>query len=345
MAERYGIVYMGSKEKILHLIRYIIEREYEKKYFIDLFCGGLSVTSYVLQHSQMNVIANDLNKYVIALYREILDNNSVNFDRVKYEWVSREKFNHVRDFPDKYEDWYVGYVLNVWSFGCNQNDYLYAKDLEENKHAIHQAIVFNDFSLMKANPIFDDFSYDVKYPIDYKKHPAHQRIFFMKKIKQYIKNSEGLDRLQHLERLEQMENLTQMEHINVVKRNIPFKERLSLYSADWKLTYEALPKSVLENAVIYCDPPYEGTKQYQFGKDFNYEEFWDWFRKCPYSVYVSSYKAPDDIEPINYDYKNQLLDNGKRGDNKPKKKAKENIYWNGKGNPEPTLFDLLFGGE
>ena len=33
----YGMPYMGSKSKIVHLIQYILERHYDKKYFVDLF--------------------------------------------------------------------------------------------------------------------------------------------------------------------------------------------------------------------------------------------------------------------------------------------------------------------
>lgn len=338
---RYGIVYMGSKEKILFLIRYILEREYKQEYMIDLFCGGLSVSSFVLQNSQKKVIANDLNHYVISLYIEILNKNP-EYNVKKYEWVSRELFEDVRDNPQKYPDWYVGFVLNVYSFGCNQKDYLYAKDLEADKHALHQAIVFNDFSLMKQNDLFKGFELNESIKkIDYKKHPG-KRLAFMRVFKDFIKQNDGTARLAQLERLEQMESISQMEHLSAVSRNEKLLDRLSLYSADYLDLYNSLPKEVLEKSFIYCDPPYEDTKQYRFGTDFDYEQFWEWFRTCPYSVYVSSYTAPDDIQPINFEHKYQLLDNPK---DRPKKKVVENIYWNGKGNAEPTFYDLLFAEE
>ena len=108
--------------------------------------------------------------------------------------------------------------------------------------------------------------------------------------------------------------------------------------------YSSLKSHTPENTFIYCDPPYEDTKQYLFGKDFDYEEFWKWFRDSPYSIYVSSYKAPDDIKPLNFDFKQVNLDNGARKNERTaeKKKAVENIYWNGKGKAEPTFLDKLF---
>ena len=339
MSKRYGIVYMGSKEKILNLINYIFEREYKKKTFIDLFTGGFSVSSFALQRTNFNVISNDLNKYVIALYEELLSGGE-NFEQVKYDWISRVQFETVRDYPDSYPDWYVGYVLNVWSFGCNQKDYLYAKDLEDNKKALHQAIVFNDFSLINENPLFEG----LKIPstitnIDFKEHPL-KRLAFMEKFKKFIKTKDNKE----LKRLEQLESLSQMLHLNAIEANIEFKHRLELHSMDWKELYNQIPTDILEDAFIYCDPPYENTKQYLFGSDFDYEDFWDWFRNCPYSVYVSSYTAPEDIEPINFVPKQVNLDNGNRSNDRmaKKKKAIENIYWNGKGNAEPTMLDLLF---
>lgn len=339
MNTRYGIVYMGSKEKILDLINYMFEREYKKKTFVDLFTGGFSVSSFALHKTNFNVISNDLNKYVIGLYKELLDGGK-DFEQVKYDWISRVQFEMVRDYPDSFPDWYVGYVLNVWSFGCNQKDYLYAKDLEENKKALHQAIVWNDFRLINENPLFEGFKISSTITnIDFKEHPL-KRLAFMEKFKKFIKTKDN----DELKRLEQLESLSQMLHLNAIEANIKFKHRLELHSKDWKELYDKIPTDILEDAFIYCDPPYENTKQYLFGGDFDYEAFWDWFRNCPYSVYVSSYTAPEDIEPINFIPKQVNLDNGNRSNERvtTKKKAIENIYWNKKGNAVPTMLDLLF---
>jgi len=107
---------------------------------------------------------------------------------------------------------------------------------------------------------------------------------------------------------------------------------------DWLELYKLLPVDILKNAIIYCDPPYKATAQYQVGKGFNYNAFWQWFRTCPYSVYVSSYQAPKDIQPLNFELKIQLLNSNGR------QKKQENIYWNGKGDYTPTLFDEIYYG-
>lgn len=53
------------------------------------------------------------------------------------------------------------------------------------------------------------------------------------------------------------------------------------------------------NMVIYCDPPYAATKQYE--SDFDNDAFWEWVRETTPKVkalYVSEYDAPKDFKCI-----------------------------------------------
>lgn len=54
---------------------------------------------------------------------------------------------------------------------------------------------------------------------------------------------------------------------------------------------------LLPNSLIYCDIPYQNTKQYLYSKDFNYEEFWNWVRINSKNniIIVSELQAPDDF--------------------------------------------------
>ena len=82
----------------------------------------------------------------------------------------------------------------------------------------------------------------------------------------------------------------------------------------------------VSNAVIYCDPPYQGTTKYSTGK-FNYDEFWDWCRKMSENniVFVSEYNAPDDFECV---WSKEHLANFdcNRGDDTSKKVRVEKLY-------------------
>ena len=54
------------------------------------------------------------------------------------------------------------------------------------------------------------------------------------------------------------------------------------------------------NQVIYCDPPYKGTKPYGIEPKFNHAEFFEWAREKSKTnpVFVSEQSAPDDFEII-----------------------------------------------
>ena len=52
--------------------------------------------------------------------------------------------------------------------------------------------------------------------------------------------------------------------------------------------------------MIYCDPPYQGTKQYANATQFDYEKFWQWCRDMSKNniVIISEQNAPDDFTCI-----------------------------------------------
>lgn len=56
-----------------------------------------------------------------------------------------------------------------------------------------------------------------------------------------------------------------------------------------------------QNAVIYCDIPYRGTKQYSTSKNFDYESFYTWCRDTAAKgakIFLSEYNAPADFNCI-----------------------------------------------
>lgn len=54
------------------------------------------------------------------------------------------------------------------------------------------------------------------------------------------------------------------------------------------------------DCLIYCDPPYQGTKQYNVSRDFDHNQFWEWVRKMSEHniVLVSEENAPNDFATI-----------------------------------------------
>lgn len=89
--------------------------------------------------------------------------------------------------------------------------------------------------------------------------------------------------------LERLESLERLERLQSLKTNIDIK----VFGFDFKNL------NIPQNALVYCDPPYTETSQYN-GVDFNSDRFWEWAREVSKQnlLAVSEYKAPDDFVPI-----------------------------------------------
>lgn len=61
---------------------------------------------------------------------------------------------------------------------------------------------------------------------------------------------------------------------------------------------KVLPNS--HRAIIYCDPPYQGTTSYAICPDFHWLGFWAWVkeRSRMATVYTSSYEAPHGFQTV-----------------------------------------------
>lgn len=58
----------------------------------------------------------------------------------------------------------------------------------------------------------------------------------------------------------------------------------------------------VKNALIYLDPPYQGTHHYGYANQgkMDYNKFWNWVRQLSKDnfVFVSEQTAPDDFEIV-----------------------------------------------
>lgn len=72
-----------------------------------------------------------------------------------------------------------------------------------------------------------------------------------------------------------------------------------LTSVTWQTgDYQGIP--IPPKSLIYCDPPYRGTKGYSTGK-FDYDRFYEWVRQMDsegHKVYISEYQMPGDFECV-----------------------------------------------
>lgn len=140
---KYGLPYKGSKNKLAERIVSLLPK---RTHLIDLFCGGCAVShAALLRNKYEHIHINDINWICPTLFIDALNGKYQNETR----WISREDFFRLKDTDP--------YVAVVWSFGNNLRDYLYSKEIEPLKKAIHYAIFFRDYTLGK------ELGYDLSF--------------------------------------------------------------------------------------------------------------------------------------------------------------------------------------
>lgn len=133
--KNYGFPYKGSKNR---LAEKIVKLFPDAENFYDLFCGGCAITHRALiENRWKNYVINDIDSRCPKLFLDGINGKFKNETR----WISREDFFKLKDND--------GYVAFCWSFGNNGNGYLFSKEIEPWKKALHYARVFDDFSLFE----------------------------------------------------------------------------------------------------------------------------------------------------------------------------------------------------
>lgn len=99
---KFIMVYQGSKNRISkHILPIVTKYLTENRYYVEPFCGGCNLIDKIDHPLRM---ANDVNKYLIALFEYVLAGKTLpNF-------IEREEYYKVKANKDDYEDWYVGFV-------------------------------------------------------------------------------------------------------------------------------------------------------------------------------------------------------------------------------------------
>jgi hypothetical protein len=279
------IPYLGSKRRSAQKIYDFISSRHPKGTLVDLFCGGLAVGEIFLKNG-WNVIANDKNRFVVALLRKMTEGGLPK--EIEDEFVSREKFLDVLCNQQVYPDWYVGYVMCIWSFGNNQKGYLFGRNTEPYKLAGHNLVVFKDST--KIEELMPDIPKSEIADILKIENQTERRLELRRMSVRHKTRIFELERLQQLERLERLQQLEQLE-------------QLELYSED----YQGI--EIPQGAIIYCDPPYLGRASYQVD-DFEHDTFWEWARSQQNPIYVSEYQAPEDFVKVLEWKQNSTLQGG-----------------------------------
>ena len=252
----FGIPYMGSKSSIaIDLMNHLPSGNR----FVDLFGGGFAMTHCAMVSGKyQNFYFNELNHLIPPLIKRAI-NGEFNYNVFKPEFITREKFKELKDKD--------GYIKYCWSFSNQGESYLFGKDVEPYKKSMHDFVVFgikDDFIKQNMNDID-------KYITPKITDIVKRRLLLRKYIK--LKFNKRAD-LQHLQQLQQLEQLEQLERLEI---NCGSYEEYVYQDGD----------------VVYCDPPYEGTADYNECL-FDFKGFYDWVDSRPYPVYFSSYNNISD---------------------------------------------------
>jgi len=147
--------------------------------------------------------------------------------------------------------------LLINSFGNKKRDYLYSKEISDLKYNLAKEII-------EKHDVFSGYK---------------QTKTYKRSIEKY-KQLQQLQRLQQLERLEQLQRLQQLQKLNKIKAT--------------SKSYHAF--SDVSGAILYLDPPYEGSHQKGYINQFDSQEFYDWAFVMAKNniVIISSYSISDE---------------------------------------------------
>ena len=293
---RLGFGWMGSKNKIA---QELIAQLPAADVFVDLFAGGCAMThAAMLSGKYKRFIANDI-KGTAVFFKQAIEGKVENL----YEWISREEFFARRDHDVK--------VMSAWSFGNDGDSYLYSREIEPLKRAIHDLffaetsykrrmqwryvirelhkwLVYSEAGNQHLNTWLeerrilslckDDDIERMNKIIANDRYSKYDRAFInrvRKSTEPHVQSLTQLINLSHLERLEHIEGLSSFAD---------YSPRLEVYDTD----YRKVP--IPSGAVVYADPPYANTQDY--GMDFDTAAFWRWVDAQSFPVFVSEYEAP-----------------------------------------------------
>ena len=204
-----------------------------------------------------------------------LDKDITNaFERVisqDREWiktliVSRTEFTEIKDKENKTTDDFLKLLIN--SFGNNKKGYLYSKETSDLKYNLAKEII-----------------------------EKHDVFIGYKQTETYKKVTSGPDWNWFNAKAEDNRTLGQLKHLQQVDR----LQKVNKIKATNKSYHDF---SEVSGAILYLDPPYEGTSQESYINSFDSQEFYNWAFEMSKSniVIISSYSISDERFEVVYSF-------------------------------------------
>lgn len=266
----YGLPYMGSKSKI---INFICDNIPSCDTFVDLFCGGGSVTHYMVENNRYNhYICNDKNRLIV----DLLDKTLRGEHRNERRFINREEF-----LRDKNHN---GYIRYIWSFGNRGTSYLYSSKFEDYKRCLHNAIYNDEFDELR-----DTYGIDLSEIGNIDINDIRSRVNMTRKIMKRL--SDEISCVERNDNLQELIEHSRLQHIENINRldEVMFDNGLIEFSS---LSYQDV--IIPDNSVVYCDIPYKDTGTYTSG-GFNYDAFYEYAMSLEHPIFISEYDMPNDF--------------------------------------------------
>jgi site-specific DNA-adenine methylase len=296
------VKYMGSKSRFAkELLPIILTDRRPNQTYVEPFAGGMNVISLV----ESPRVANDSNYYLIEMWRLLVSLNSRN-----------NAIIGVRS-PHRLNDAIIGVKLPCEHEEITKEKYSQARDAYKSPHGAGidanltpgtETSHGGETSLGEKVSFGGEASLNWKMPSSGEMSPGmigwigfvgsfNGRFFdggYSGTVggRNYIK-----------------------EAAKNIKKQIPLMKDVEFHNVG----YDEL--NIPPRSIIYCDPPYAGTKQYSacgspyagakqystcdppyaVSKGFDHVKFWQWCREKAregHSVFISEYNAPDDFECV-----------------------------------------------
>ena len=264
-----GLPYQGSKKKISKKIVEIIKQNFgTNKPIYDIFGGGGAITAECVLNG-LEVHYNDLDKGITNAFERVVSQDR---EWIKSLIISRTEFTEIKEKENKTTDDFLKLLIN--SFGNNKKGYLYSKEISDLKYNLAKKIIEN-------HDVFDGY----KQTETYKKVTSGLDWNWFNAKPEKSKILEQLQQLQQLERLQRLERLDEVKATNKGYQDF----------------------SKVSGAILYLDPPYEGTTQQGYksvSSSFDSQEFYDWsFAMAKTNiVIISSYSISDGRFEVVYSF-------------------------------------------
>ena len=285
-----GLPYQGSKKKISKKIVEIVKQNFgTDKPIYDIFGGGGAITAECVLNG-LEVYYNDLDKDITNAFERVISQDR---EWIKTLIVSRTEFTEIKAKENKTTDDFLKLLIN--SFGNNKKTYLYNKDISDLKYNLAKEIIEN-------HDVFSGY----KQTETYKKVTSGLDWNWFNAKPEKHKQHEQLQRLEQLERLPRLQHFYRLQKVNKIKAT--------------NKSYHDF--SEVSGAILYLDPPYEGTIQESYINSFDSQEFYDWAFEMAKTniVIISSYSISDErFEAVySFDKARSTIKGGTRNDKSEK---------------------------